>query len=93
MRKPWCALVAVGVLAVSGCGGGQSFAERDPEGYEACSLYAEFTANTDSTVQIGGLLEVVEVEDASWARHGSFGVDATDRVRRVTEFLRSYSVT
>lgn len=50
--------VLIGVGSLTGCGGDESFATRDPAGYKACSLYAEYQANSSSTVKLGGMLEV-----------------------------------
>ena len=53
------ALVALAaVTASAGCGGDEPFAQRDPEGYEACSMYAEVDASTGAVAKIGGLIEV-----------------------------------
>lgn len=56
--KRWLLIGAAGLL-FAGCSD-ESFAERDPAGYEACSLYAEATANTSTVLKVGGLLEVGE---------------------------------
>lgn len=48
--------LAVGVLLlVTACGGGSSFADDDPHGYEACSLFAKSQKETDGANKIGGL--------------------------------------
>lgn len=44
--------------ALSGCGGEESFATRDPAGYKACSLYAEYEANSSAVTKLGGMFEV-----------------------------------
>lgn len=55
--KALLSTVAAALLVCTGCSE-QPFAERDPEGYKACSLYAESTASNSSVVKLGGLLEV-----------------------------------
>ena len=48
----------IAATATAGCGEDEPFAQRDPEGYEACSIWAEAQASTGTAAKIGGLLEV-----------------------------------
>lgn len=57
--KKLAALVALVALSATGCGE-ESLADRDPAGYEACSLLAEFSDQTDVGLQVGGMFEVAE---------------------------------
>lgn len=55
--KFWTGVAATSLfLGAAACG--SSFADRDPNGYEACSTFAETDASSDSRVNLGGLLEV-----------------------------------
>jgi hypothetical protein len=72
------------LAALAGCGS-QSFAERDPKGYEACSTWAGYASKGDVTSLIGGSLVVADLarESSSKAIRRSvsnlFGEDALDK--------------
>ncbi|MFS0883970.1 hypothetical protein [Aeromicrobium sp. 179-A 4D2 NHS] len=56
MCRPFAVTIATLAL-LAGCGGSEApFSERDPEGYKACSMFAETHASKDMEVKIGGLL-------------------------------------
>lgn len=48
-------------VLMAGCGGGQSFAERDPKGYDACGKWAAAKSRGDVTSLIGGNMAVAEL--------------------------------
>lgn len=52
--------VLAAVVLASGCGG-ESFADRDPKGYEACGKWAAAKSRGDVTSIVGGNLEVAEL--------------------------------
>lgn len=47
-------------VVLTACGG-ESFAERDPNGYEACSQWASASSKGDTTSLLGGMLGISEV--------------------------------
>lgn len=82
MRLVLCAAV---VVLAAGCGSAP-FSERDPDGYEACSVLAETSAHSSAGVQMGGLIEAARyarkastkaIRDSATSLFDSDAVEAT----------------
>jgi hypothetical protein len=68
MRTVISALTTLAVLGCLGCGG-QSFAQDDPKGYEACSKWAGYKSRGDAASIVGGGLAVAEIARESKSKN------------------------
>lgn len=58
-------LGAASTIALTACGSGPSFAERDPKGYKACSDWADYKSRGDATSLVGGMMAVADTARGS----------------------------
>jgi len=87
MRFVGLTAAAALTLVAAACGTEESFADRDPNGYEACSEYAAYEADGSVVAKVGGRMVVADlarrsatkaIRDA--ASENLFSDDAADKI-------------